>query len=660
MPNLRILIRRALAIVALTLGLGPHMVVGFTAKGLDNPTLAYNTGSISDFTMALQFLDIAKHMRPWIGHKPGQWGGMRFEELRAAGVLDENGWPKRIPGRLSHIGTVWAWSGQPVFAQHRKGRYVLTYRGEGTLKLDGDAKVLDRRPGQIVFENRAGESFNLNIHQTKAGNHIRDIVILREDNLALYQAGARFNPNWLKLVQDARVLRFMDWSKTNNSPQKRWRDRPKPGEIFTHKGVPLEYIVQLANEVGADPWFTMPHQANDAYIRAFARYVRDALDPRLAIRVEYSNETWNGAFKHSKWLEQKARTRFGEGGLHDYHTQKATEVAQIWNDVFGPAGRERLVHVMASQAMNTHVTKKRLEATAWKRKAGGRFVPPSETFDELAIASYFGSQTVSKPEMRTELIRAIQSPQVNATRYLSDRLLSRRYAGSIPQVKKVWKQQAKLAKRHGLRLVGYEGGQHVHHSFAVRGLAEEEVEQLSEFMADFVRSSEMGNLYKALWKAWAEVSDGPFMQYTDVSHVSKWGAWGVRMHLDDNPPRARVLDRRNASKAPWWDAKPGAQYRQGVIRRGTARADRLVGTREEDYLLGGPGDDVFEPGPGADGIHGGSGQDEVRLAGSAQMYKVTAHPGHIEVTGAGGRYRLVAVERLRFKDGSTRVLTATD
>ena len=42
---------------------------------------------------------------------------------------------------------------------------------------------------------------------------------------------------------------------------------------------------QLANEVGADAWFSMPHQADDAYVAAFAEYVRDhvkrALDTLL-------------------------------------------------------------------------------------------------------------------------------------------------------------------------------------------------------------------------------------------------------------------------------------------------------------------------------------------------------------------------------------------
>lgn len=632
----------------------PHAVAAFTAKGYDNPTLALNLARPSDFAPAMQFLDIAKHMRPWVGHKAGRWGGMSYAELQSGGYIDPKGWVRSIPDGVARVGTTWNWSRHPNAAPYRRGVYVLTYTGSGVLELSGDVRVITRRPGRIVFENAKGGTFALDLLQTDpdgTGNYIRDISILHEQHLDLYAAGARFEPNWLNLIKDARVLRFMNWQATNNSGLRRWRDRSVPDGLFARHGVPLEYMVQLANEVGADPWFTMPHQADARYIRAFAAYVRTHLDPDLTIHVEYSNETWNWAFEQARWLGEQAQKEWG-GGRHAYHTHKATEVAVIWDSVFGPEEAEtRLFHVLASQGMNTNATEKRLEANAWRQNAPGSFKEPAEVFDALAIAHYFGSATVSQADLRTDLIAAIQNPNVDAAEYLTKRLTQRRYNGSLPASRKVWAKQARLGRRHGLALIGYEGGQHVHHAFAVKGLSETETTLLTTFMRGYIRSDEMGALYDDLWEAWAGVSGGPFMQFTELSNVSKWGSWGLRNALDDTSPRAELLDRRNAEQRPWWDAQPGPQYQHGVTQIGSDGPDRLIGTLQEDYLIGRGGDDVFEPGPGTDGVHGGAGQDEVRLPGAAAQYQIVAKSDHVEITGQGSRYRLVDIETVLFASG---------
>ncbi len=44
----------------------------------------------------------------------------------------------------------------------------------------------------------------------------------------------------------------------------------------SHPGVSLEYMVRLSNEMGADPWFSIPINATDNYIQNFVQYVSDA------------------------------------------------------------------------------------------------------------------------------------------------------------------------------------------------------------------------------------------------------------------------------------------------------------------------------------------------------------------------------------------------
>ena len=76
---------------------------------------------------------------------------------------------------------------------------------------------------------------------------------------------------------------------TNNSPQVNWHDRPQPKDAsYASKGVPLELMIDLANRLNAEPWFCLPHQANDDYIKQFASIVGASLNPHLRAWVEYS------------------------------------------------------------------------------------------------------------------------------------------------------------------------------------------------------------------------------------------------------------------------------------------------------------------------------------------------------------------------------------
>jgi hypothetical protein len=83
-----------------------------------------------------------------------------------------------------------------------------------------------------------------------------------------------FHPTFLSRIRNYNVLRFMNWMETNDSEQSEWRDRPRISDArWSTKGVPVEVMVELANQVKADPWFCMPHLATDEYITEFANLV---------------------------------------------------------------------------------------------------------------------------------------------------------------------------------------------------------------------------------------------------------------------------------------------------------------------------------------------------------------------------------------------------
>ena len=620
------------------------------ASGNTNPTLAFGLSGIADWNTGMQFIDLMKMARPWTGHEnPFGWGGMSWDGLKSAGYLDEKGWLTAIPEGFDRVGTIWAWNDQPEAADGRTGIYVVTYEGEGQIAVAGGLNVVSTEPGRIVFEKTSGNQFFLDILDTDpegTGNYIRNISIVHERHLALHEAGGVFNPEWLALIKDARQIRFMDWQETNNSTTTSWDERTHVDGLRTPDGVAVEDMVHLANLVGADPWFCMPHMADDAYILAFATYVRDNLDPSLTARVEYSNEAWNFSFSQAEWLRDESQVVWGAPNKESYYAKMAVNMALIWRDVFADEPEGRLVTVLATQISNPWVAGQVISAPAWQSNEPDAFVSPSSVFDELAITTYFGGRPVRDEELRDELIAAINDPETDADALMMSWMLDPEIRGSIPWVVEWWEEHAQLAQDNGMKLVAYEGGQHVHHLAFVAGLSQSEVDTLTSYLSDFVRSHHMAELYQQLWDSWAAVADGPFMQFVDVGQPSKWGSWGTYSHLGDQTPRTQLLEQLNATSQPWWETDGGEQYLMGVIG-GTVGADGIIaGTTRKDILIGDAGDNIFLPGPGNDQINGVAGTNRVILSGEATDYAVTTEGAGYRVTGPGGSKFMVNVQTL--------------
>jgi hypothetical protein len=62
------------------------------------------------------------------------------------------------------------------------------------------------------------------------------------------------------------------------------------------RSMPVEQEVQLANDCGTDLWHGLGFFNTDAYVREFGAYVRDHLDPRLKVHVEWVLENWNWSY----------------------------------------------------------------------------------------------------------------------------------------------------------------------------------------------------------------------------------------------------------------------------------------------------------------------------------------------------------------------------
>lgn len=623
-----------------TLAAGIDPLVADVAYGNDNPTLSFNASAVNYWAPGMHFLNILDSSK-WIGHVEGHnWGGMKEDDLKEGGYLDSDGWPVEIPDGVSSIGMVW------VGVEGRQGTYVLEYDGEGTIKFGGSGtEVISQEPGKIIVEISTTGNFWIDILETDpngTGDHLRNISMVKEEYTELYKIGSKFNPDWVELISDSRQLRFMDWMETNNSDVVTWDD---------YNGVPVEDMVQLANEAGVDPWFTMPHMADDDFIRRFAEYVRDNLDPNLQVRVEYSNETWNWAFSQSKWLLEQSISEWGKEDHLSYCSKMAVNVAQIWDEVFGEEADARVVNVIGTQTANPKVIERLLTAQTWQENEPSEYVKPASVFDEVSVTTYFGNTVVYKQESRNDLIEAIRDPSIDAASWLKEKLLDPNFKGSIPWIADKWEKNKEISEKYGLNMSSYEGGQHILHSFAVSSMNDADLTLLTEFLSEFVRSSEMAELYQSSWNAWQEIVGNAYMQAADVTGVSKYGAWGIYEHLGDSTPRSELLEHLNETTDPWWDAVGGVHYQNGVTLIGSDEGEVHIGSAQEDYLVGKGGDDIFVLGLGDDGAHGGDGFDVVVMRGAFADYAITQDGDTVIVEGPEGKDTLIEVEAIRFSSG---------
>ena len=528
--------------------------------------LGMNMSHLRDWSSSQPFLDVMKTARRWIGHKPGQWGGMHYDTLVEMGVLDVDGWPMGIPGELSSIGTV-ILTDLPAEAEIYAGRYILSFEGSGIVEVAGRATNKRYGTNEVSFDFTPGPGpVEIRIQRSDrrgSGDYVRNIRVMREDHVALWEAGATFNPDWVDVLSGFEVLRFMNWALTNDSDQRDWAARARPEDFsYARTGVPHEVMLKLADLVGADPWFSLPHLADDAYVDAFCTLIHDGMSPDRKAYVEFSNEVWNWQFLQAEWAGDMAEARWD---ARDQHTQfygmRAAELARACSAAFGDRAEDRLINVISTQTGWLGLEQGILNAPLWQAEAEGNAPPPHEAFDAYAITGYFGTLGAEsmQDEVRGWIDESLKSAErdaeaaglsgaarddfVAAHRFdqatqRAAEVLSGGGEGSVADLRtRVFPYHAEVAAAHDLDLIMYEGGTHV----VGLGAAAND-DDLTAFFNHLNYTPEMGALYTALISDFQATGGALFTHYSDVAVPGKWGSWGVLRYLGDDNPRWRALE----------------------------------------------------------------------------------------------------------------------
>lgn len=518
---------------------------------LSNPTIqdkylepiGTNLRGVLDWTTQLPFVDYFKFARTWITQcevgtdENCTWSNSWDTQEEESLDLDENGWVKSLPTpedgrRYSRVSTVW-----DMPDTLPTGRYIVLYEGEGVINYRlGATKIVEesthgRDVVDVDISNGLIQLQILSTDPNKTGEYIRNIRMVKEED---ENNTAKFNSKFLERIKPFRVLRFMDWQRTNNSNLSTWQDRARVenATYATDKGVPVEVMVELSNTLQRPPWFNIPHQADDIFIREFAKTVKKYLDRNIPIYIEYSNEVWNGIFDQSSWVERQAEALWSdssESGFTkkiNWYGMRTAQMCAIFKAEFADQPK-RVTCVLASQAANSWTASQALSCPLVLDKNC------SENIDALAIAPYFGNY-LGTPSNQSEVENWTSEPD-NGLEMLFGELteggiLSNSKEGGALGESLMWMSQNKaVANAYNLSLIAYEGGQHL---VGIGGV--ENVEPITNLFISANRDARMGRLYIDYLNGWKQQGGGLFMNFSDIASSSKYGSWGALEYVDQN------------------------------------------------------------------------------------------------------------------------------
>jgi hypothetical protein len=653
------------------------------------PSLGINLSSITDWSTSYAFLNLFQTSRPWFTQSDGTW------DTGQAGMLDldAQGWVRGMtqsgePAPFDRVSTI-------LFTAEdgpRPGVYVLDWQGEGTLDLGLIAQedILSRDGNRITLRIDGDGPITINISDTDpngTGNYIRDIRLYHQDHAELIDAGRIFNPDMLARLDDFRVLRFMDWGRTNNSDVISW-DETAPFDAARQSGengVSLAMMVALANETRTDAWICIPHLADDAYIRAAAEYVRANLDPGLQVRFELSNEVWNWGFEQAQYARETAEVLWGDdapgdvsGGWMQWYGMRAADMARIVADVFGSETGTRALNVFSTQAGWTGLEQYALDAEA--HVAAGGTAPRDAPFHVYAIAPYFDGG-LSSEDMAAQVKTWSEMGEAGFVAAI-DQIRNGDEYGTLATIGEVIAYHAVVADGLGWQLEAYEGGQHIVQAGAIfNGVNDPAV---SAWMVALTQRPEFTALYTEYLEIWRDNGGGMMAHFSDFGRGGQHGSWGVWDSVTSpDSPRAAALVAFNADVAAWWDdARPTSTWDNGVTLVDHDGRDRLVGTALDDALsgldgnnslsgragddlifarngadslMGDDGDDILRAGSGADTLRGGDGDDRMDAGSGADLLR--GGQGQDTMIGGTGADRFIFVTSSSTQMGDGDIIT---
>lgn len=319
--------------------------------------LAISLSGVSYWNRQWVFVDVFKHAGEWIPQEFTSYNWNTGVSLN----FTKQGYPSAlVVDQQAKALTLWS-----LERHYVSGWYTVLYDGNGVLDFSSDVTaVRPVAPGHIqVYVNlttRDQAGLAVAVSHTYPDDPVRNIRVITPGFEDSYETSP-FHPAFLASLKRYSVVRFMDWMHANvEGVPWQWEDRATPSYFSqaSHKGVSLEHMVLLANELGASPWFSLPINATDDFIRKFARYAHENLRPDVEVYFEMGNEVWHPGFFGGQWAQQQGAGSSPPLSTLCWYAKRTGEMGAIVKAEIGSA-RRVIIHA-GSQAVNEDATKQLL------------------------------------------------------------------------------------------------------------------------------------------------------------------------------------------------------------------------------------------------------------------------------------------------------------
>jgi hypothetical protein len=457
--------------------------------------LGINLFGLANFNRDQVYLNLINQSE-WFTSRGDGWTLMPKEQL------DRNGWVRELkPGQTAP---------RPLMippAPFRTAQVRCEYLGQGEISAGGAARVQSSGEGWVMLDltstGAEGEGAWIELLRTDAANPVRNI----DCRDVAFPRNERFHPGFLKFVKDFKVVRFLDWQRTNDNAEVRWADRatPESSSQITTAGASIEDMIEVANRTETDPWFLMPYKADEQYIREFARLVHAKLDPKRTVYVELGNEVWNDMFDASQQAQREGlEMKLGGGdptrAKMIRYAQKVRTAMKIWTGVYADRP-ERLVRVAASQHAYSDLANMIFDDADTAKWVDALATAPYIWFD----LNGFGTGD-----------------------------LDRIFAGMPDAIERTMKfvdENRAIAAKHGKRYIAYEGGQHLVTSDLALARA-------------IQRDPRMAGVYERYLAEWDKRARSTLTLYASTAPIAEYGSWGLVEYAGqplDQTPKLRAV-----------------------------------------------------------------------------------------------------------------------
>lgn len=482
--------------------------------------LGGNLAAVSDYDRTHPFVDLMKQSRQF-GSANAPW-----DEAAAVG---SDGWP------VGDFGVVLMTAQSQVTGI--AGVYKFSFIGQGTVSTVVTTarvqnvtydNVLNQTAGEINFPAGEDQLF-LNFKNTNGG--IKNLRVIHP-GYSLSNTPV-FRTEFLNHIKRAQMLRFMDWTLTNNNTTTSWNNRVDPSTTHNvHRGVPWEDIIELANKTITPIWINIPAQADDNYVISLAALINTTLAPGIPVYIEYSNELWNFSFQQAAYNSNEAKTEVstksnsplnydnaGDDWGFRRTANRLKQISDIFRSIVGDTKMMSIYRpILSGQIVNPYILKTGLSMIQ------ANYGAPKQYFYGLAGGLYFNMGSIATQE-GSSVTTVLNALEQSANAQPSTSLYETNIATSS------W---------YGLKFMAYEMGDDTFGPGSLDAKAAANSDPRMQTICE--------NIISTWYKAGFDTTN--WYTFGAGNWSSQYGTWSLTYDLNINTPKIACMDATNAKAVP--------------------------------------------------------------------------------------------------------------